>query len=102
MWPDGRLHSAGARIAFTHCDDLPFIIETSNDNFEHLSLKGIPAGISCTTFAITGHTVGTSEVSVSYTYNGHTMVDHALIGAYRSLTVMHPVSGETVLAKPLE
>ena len=97
-WPDGQPRSAGARIAFTRCDDLPFVIKTSNDNFEHLSLKGIPVGISCTTFAITGHTVGTSKVSVSYTYNGHTMVDHALIGAYRSLTVMHPVSGETVLA----
>ncbi|GFG29271.1 hypothetical protein Cfor_07948 [Coptotermes formosanus] len=96
--PDGQLHSAKTRIPFAHCDDLPLIIKTSNDNFERSYLEGIPVGISCTTVAIIGHTVGTSKVSVLYIYNGQTMVDHALIGAYRSLAIMHPVSGETVLA----
>jgi nuclear pore complex protein Nup210 len=96
--PDGQLHSAKTRIPFAHCDDLPLIIKTSNDNFERSYLEGIPVGISCTTVAIIGHTVGTSKVSVLYIYNGQTMVDHALIGAYRSFTVMHPVSGETVRA----
>lgn len=91
-------HPANTRIPFTHCDDLPLIVKAWNDNFQNSSLKITPVGISCTTVAIVGHAVGTSKVSVSYTFKGHTMADSAVIGAYRPLTVMHPLSGETVLA----
>lgn len=91
-------HCANTRIPFTHCDGLPLVVKAWNDNFENSSLKITPVGISCTTVAVVGHAVGTSKVSVSYTLMGHTMADSALIGAYRPLTVTHPVLGETVLA----
>lgn len=96
-WPNTS-HPANTRIPFTHCDDLPLIVKAWNDNFQNSSLKITPVGISCTTVAIIGHAVGTSKVSVSYIFNGHTMADSIVIGAYRPLTVMYPVSGETVLA----
>lgn len=91
-------YPASTRIPFTRCDDLPLIVKIWNDNFHNSSLKITPVGISCTTVAIIGQAVGTSKVSVSYTFKGHTITDSAVIGAYRPLTVMHPVSRETVLA----
>jgi len=91
-------HPAGTRIPFTHCDDLPLIVKVWNDNFQNTSLKITPVGISCTTVAIVGHAAGTSKVSVSYTFKGHTMADTVVIGAYRPLTVTQPITGETVLA----
>lgn len=95
--PDGP-HPANTRIPFTHCNDLPLTVKTWNDNFRNSSLKTTPVGISCTTVAIVGHAVGTSKVSVSYSFREHTMTDSTVIGAYRSLTVTYPPSGETVLA----
>lgn len=95
--PDGP-HLANTRIPFTHCSDLPLTVKTWNDNFQNSSLKTTPVGISCTTVAIVGRAVGTSKVSVSYSFREHTMTDSTVIGAYRSLTITYPPSGVTVLA----
>jgi nuclear pore complex protein Nup210 len=95
--PDGP-HPTNTRIPFTRCDDLPLTVKTWNDNFQNASLKITPVGLSCTTVAVVGHSVGTSKVAVSYSSKDHTMTDSTVVGAYRSLTVTHPASGETVLA----
>jgi nuclear pore complex protein Nup210 len=94
----GGPHPTNTRIPFTHCDDLPLTVKTWNDNFQNSSLKITPAGLSCTTVAVVGHSAGTSKVAVSYSSKDHTMTDSTVIGAYRPLTVTHPSSGETVLA----
>ncbi|KAJ4448520.1 hypothetical protein ANN_10538, partial [Periplaneta americana] len=95
--PDSIL-STRSRIPFSHCDDLPLVIKIWSDHFVNSSLKIAPVGISCTTVALIGQSVGNAKVTVSYTFQEHTIADSALIGAYRPLTIVHPESRETVLA----
>ncbi|XP_067001569.2 nuclear pore membrane glycoprotein 210 [Anabrus simplex] len=86
-------------IPFTQCDDIPFQVKISDDNFIYnASLHTNPIGISCATVGIVATNIGTAKVTVSYACENDLLEDSVTIASYRPLRPFDPASGETVLA----
>ncbi|XP_039276668.1 nuclear pore membrane glycoprotein 210 [Nilaparvata lugens] len=87
------------RVPFTNCQDLPFQVKLWEDNFFYnASAKSEPVGIACATLAVVGTSVGSTKLSVVYEQGSTHLEANAVVAAYQPLQVIHPSSGESVLA----
>lgn len=92
-------------IHFDDCKHVPFDIDISernfgltshNNSYEDIDLQ--PTGDACTTVLITGQSIGTSTVTISYYINGRMLSDNVTVAVYEPLTVVHPEKSSTLLA----
>lgn len=86
-------------LPFTMCHDLPLTVTISDDNFvQSESVGGTLTDGACTIVTVTGKSLGTTKVTVLYSEGDIVLEDSVMIAAFRPLSVLHPPSGETVLA----
>lgn len=86
-------------IPFNDCKDMPFEIYIPDGNFvQNESEVAQPVGIACTALAVVSLSTGSCTITVTYNANGHYLMDNITVSAYDPLIVVHPPSGETVLA----
>lgn len=86
-------------LPFTMCHEMPLTVTISDENFSRVeTLQGTLIDGACTIVTVTGKSLGTSKVSVSYREGEIFLEDSTMVAAFRPLTVLHPPSAETVLS----
>lgn len=92
---DGNLE----RLAFTHCDNIQFDLEISNNLFVKEANSSIqPLERACTAMAIVGSVEGTSTVKVFYKADNILLEASTEVAAFSPLDIIHPEKKIAVLA----
>lgn len=87
------------RVPFTHCGNINFEVELSNENFfRSFPVQVKPVDNACGTVAIIGKIFGTSVVKVLYTFNNLLLEASTEVAAYNPLHVIEPERRLVVLA----
>ncbi|XP_054278791.1 nuclear pore membrane glycoprotein 210-like [Macrosteles quadrilineatus] len=87
------------RIPFTNCQQVPFKVELSHDNFYHnTTARAKPVGKACATVTVFGKIVGSTRVKISYRVKNVVLEAATDVAAYSPLEVVHPEKRVTVLA----
>lgn len=87
------------QIPFSDCKDLPFELYIPDGNFVYNETEvAQPVSIACAALAVVSLNTGTSTITVTYNKNGLYLMDNITVSAYDPLVVVHPDSGESVLA----
>ncbi|KAI4468828.1 nuclear pore membrane glycoprotein [Holotrichia oblita] len=87
-----------SHIPFTRCQDLPFKVQTSDENFVYNRTCTItPVGLSCANVAIIGNSLAMSKVTVSYNKDGNFLEDTVTVSTYKPLLMLYPTE-DVVLA----
>ncbi|GJQ66575.1 hypothetical protein Trydic_g4553 [Trypoxylus dichotomus] len=85
-------------IPFTTCQELPFKVDTSDHSFQYNKSSVIaPIGISCANVAVTGQSVASTKVTISYNKDGRFLEDTVAVSTYKPLVLLHPTQ-DIVLA----
>ncbi|RZF35031.1 hypothetical protein LSTR_LSTR009623 [Laodelphax striatellus] len=99
MYAERLVFGKKTRVPFTNCQEVPFKVKLWEENFFYnASAKSKPVGIACATLAVVGTSVGSTKLSVVYEQASTHLEASAVVAAYQPLEVVHPASGETVLA----
>ncbi|KAK5648429.1 hypothetical protein RI129_003321 [Pyrocoelia pectoralis] len=86
-------------LPFNQCQELPFAVKLTNENFIHNATAVIkPVGISCATICVVGRAVGISKVTISYNADGNILEDTVTISTFDPLLLLYPTHHEIALA----
>ncbi|XP_018333605.1 nuclear pore membrane glycoprotein 210 isoform X2 [Agrilus planipennis] len=87
-----------SQVPISHCQDVNFDVEVSNDNFIYNRSDVIqPVGISCANVALVGLKSGSSKIVVSCIIGGRKLEDNVTLIAFNPLSLVYPKC-EIVLA----